>query len=303
MSVRAEARRERVSHPGREGGHVVGMQRRRLSLAMVEVVSEYGFDGATIARVCRRAGVSRRTFYEIFDDREQCLLAAFDQAVDHIARRLAPIYAGDGSWRERTRGSLIALLELLDGEPDLARMCVIETLKTGPLVSERRAQAIAGLVDLVEQGRSEAKRGNEPPPLAGQGVVGGALSIIQACLLEASSEEGSQGPVVALTSPLMSMIVHPYLGSAVARRELQRPAPEASTTTSNAKDPFKGLSIRFTYRTARVLATITEDPGASNRLIAEHSGIADEGQMSRLLSRLQRSGLIENQGDGQIKGE
>jgi DNA-binding MarR family transcriptional regulator len=69
------------------------------------------------------------------------------------------------------------------------------------------------------------------------------------------------------------------------------------------KDPFKGLSIRFTYRTARVLSTIASDPGASNRLIADTSGIVDEGQMSRLLTRLQRSGLIENRGEGQAKGE
>ena len=125
------------------------------------------------------------------------------------------------------------------------------------------------------------------------------MSVIHDRLLE----EGGV-PLVELANPLMSMIVQPYLGPTAARHELESPAPDARCTTANAvKDPFKGLSIRFTYRTARVLATIANESGASNRFVADSSGIADEGQMSRLLTRLQRSGLIENRGEGQPKGE
>jgi hypothetical protein len=108
-----------------------------------------------------------------------------------------------------------------------------------------------------------------------------------------------------LLNPLTAMIVHPYAGAAAARRELERPAPNSSAVTpANGKlDPFKGLSIRFTYRTARVLATIAEDGGASNRTIADSAGINDEGQTSRLLRRLQSAGLIENLGEGHARGE
>ncbi len=108
------------------------------------------------------------------------------------------------------------------------------------------------------------------PPLAGQGVVGGALSVIHARLLERppvpegrgkerapvpNGVERSPEPNPRLTDligPLMAMIVHPYLGSAAARRELERPVPKAEGTSNGTlKDPFKDLSIRFTYRTAR----------------------------------------------------
>ncbi|MGA7704589.1 MAG: helix-turn-helix domain-containing protein, partial [Solirubrobacteraceae bacterium] len=61
--------------------------------------------------------------------------------------------------------------------------------------------------------------------------------------------------------------------------------------------------IRFTYRTALVLGTIAEEPGASNRHVAERAGIVDEGQVSRLLRRLQDCELIENRGDGHARGE
>jgi len=99
------------------------------------------------------------------------------------------------------------------------------------------------------------------------------------------------------------MIVHPYLGAAAACRELERRAPDAPARLRGPIDPFKDLAIRVTYRTALVLSRIASDPGASNRYIATTSGVADDGQMSRLLRRLQHAGLIENHGNGQPKGE
>jgi AcrR family transcriptional regulator/DNA-binding MarR family transcriptional regulator len=286
----------------RQGGHVEEMQRRRLLLGMSEVLAEHGYEEASIGRVCKRAGVSRRTFYEIFHDRDECLLAAFDTAVERIAE---PVLAAwqDGSWRERVRGALTVLLEQLDADPAAARVCVVETLKGGPSVMEHRARIVSILVDAIEQGRGTAKSASEPPPLAGQGAVGGALSVLHTRLSQAPPS-GPSPPLSELTGALMAMIVHPYLGSAAARRELERPAPKAAGAHNGSiKDPFKDLSIRFTYRTARVLATIAANAGASNRFVADSSGVSDDGQMSRLLTRLERAGLIENGGQGRIKGE
>jgi DNA-binding MarR family transcriptional regulator len=132
---------------------------------------------------------------------------------------------------------------------------------------------------------------------------------LPACLVPeervARTGEAECRPLVELVNPLMAMIVHPYAGSAAARRELHRPAPKAPTASiaDGAQDPFKGLSIRFTYRTARVLATIARHSGASNRMIAGNAGINDEGQISRLLQRLQGAGLIENLSEGHNRGE
>ncbi|MGA9286635.1 MAG: TetR family transcriptional regulator [Solirubrobacteraceae bacterium] len=279
------------------------MQRRRLLLAMSEVLAEHGYEDASIGRVCKRAGVSRRTFYEIFHDRDECLLGAFDGAVERISEPVLAAWQGKGSWRERIRDALTALLERFDADPAAARVCVVETLKAGPSVLEHRACIVAVLVDAVERGRGEDKSASEPPPLAGQGVVGGALSVLHTRLSQAPPS-GPSLPLSELTGALLAMIVHPYLGSAAARRELERPAPKAAATHNGTiKDPFKDLSIRFTYRTARVLATIAANAGTSNRFVADSSGISDDGQMSRLLTRLERAGLIENGGEGRVKGE
>ena len=301
----------------RQGGHVAEMQRRRLLLAFGEVASGCGLEAATVGRVCEQAAVSRRTFYELFSDREDCLLAAFDQAIERFARCIGPVFEAKGPWRERMRGSLSVLLEQLDGEPDVARLCIVEAPRAGHELLERRSDVLGMLATAVDEGRAQTRSGAEPPPLTAQGVVGGALSVIHARLIETSSSSlsepsgngraksvGGTGALVDLTNSLMAMIVLPYLGPTAAQKELERPVPSAPhSSPRGGADPFKGLPIRFTYRTARVLDTIASEPGASNRHIADTSGIADEGQMSRLLRRLEGCELIENQGEGHTKGE
>ena len=111
----------------------------------------------------------------------------------------------------------------------------------------------------------------------------------------------------------MSMIVNPYLGPAAARRELELAVPHHShadraSSENGVGDPFKDLPIRITFRTARVLATIGELGGRgsdpSNRQVADAAGVPDQGQMSKLLRRLEGHGLIENVGTGgYAKGE
>ncbi len=285
------------------------MQRRRLLRAFTEIVARDGLDDAGVGRVCRRAGVSRRTFYDLFSDREACFLAAFDDAVERIAQSVVPAYSCGGRWRERVRGALAALLECFEEEPALVHVCLIESTKGGPALHARRRSVLDVLIAAIDQGRSEAKDGNVPVLLTGESVVGGAISVIQARALD----QGMRS-LIELLNPLMSMIVNPYLGAAAAKRELQFPSPPPKTSRNchsredhlagrHVQDPFKDLPIRITFRTARVLASVATRPGASNREIMGAAGVVDQGQMSKLLGRLEHNGLIENHGYGQAKGE
>jgi AcrR family transcriptional regulator len=294
-----------ASGKARQGAHVTEMQRRRLLSAMVEVLGEYGYEGATVGRICKRAGVSRRTFYDLYDDREGCFLDAFEVVITRLTEKVAPVFACDRRWRERVRGALTVLLESFDAEPALARLCLVETLKGGPQVLERRRAVTDALAAAIDAGRGDAK-GADPPPLTAESLVGGAVSVIHARLVERDLR-----PLVELVNPLMSMIVLPYLGQAAARREFDRPVPVPSPAAKGsnghvpapASDPFRGLPIRITFRTVRVLATVGAQPDASNREIGQHAGVADQGQMSKLLRRLEKAGLIENHGLGQVRGE
>jgi AcrR family transcriptional regulator len=282
---------------GRE--QVADIQRARMLAAMVDVVAERGAGNVTVAHVVARSGVSRRTFYELFEDGEDCFLAAFDAGVGRMTGEVAPAYEQPDRWREKVRAGLVASLSFLDRERGLARLLIVESLAAGPGTVERRSRVLDHLVAVVEEGRRETKHGAEPVPLTAEGVVGAVLGVLYGRLVERSP-----GRLVELTNPLMGMIVLPYLGPATARKELARAVPRTPSPPGPVNgDPLRELGMRLTYRTVRVLMAVAEHPGSSNRAVADGAGIADQGQISKLLARLHGLGLIENTGAGSARGE
>jgi AcrR family transcriptional regulator len=330
----------RRSRSPREGAvQVSEVQRARIMGAMVRVVAERGVGATTVSRVVKHASVSRRTFYELFSGCEDCFLAVFDEAVER-ASRIASDAAADtavavasprGMWREQVRAGLGALLGFFEEEPALGRLLVVDALGAGPRVLESRAGVLETLAGIVDRGRDEGKRGrgktasssssfsspsSASPPLTAEGTVGAVLAVIHARMTQPEDPR----PLTALLNSLMGMIVLPYLGRAAAAKELARPVPErprggASAAPRVARgarngsrggappDPLEGLDMRLTYRTLMVLSVIAAEPGASNRRVGEGAGIQDQGQISKLLGRLGKLGLIENSGAGQPKGE
>ena len=284
----------------------VEIQRARLLAAAVRAVDELGYPDTSVADITSRARVSRRTFYELFADREACLATVIEDILGLLSAELAAAGLEGLGWRERVRGGLLAILGFLDREPVLARVLVVQALRGGPRVLQRREAVLARLADVVDEGRLLSVRAERCTPLTAEGLVGAAFSIVYARLLR-----GERRPLTGLLGELMGMIVLPYQGAVAARREQARPAPAPSSRSTRAqrgsmesvRDPLGGVAMRLTYRTARVLEGIAEHPGASNRQAGERAGIADPGQVSKLLARLERLGLLANTGLGRVKGE
>ena len=281
------------------------IQRSRLLLAAAAVIAEVGYEQTSVQRITDRARVSRRTFYELFENREECLLALLDEAAGRVQRELEAADLEGLAWRERVRGGLWAILSFLDGEPVLARICVVHALHGGPRVLERREQILARLAGVLDECRREGTRGEECTLVTAEGLVGGVLGVVYARL-----RGGNPGPLTGLLEELMGMIALQYLGPRAARREQQRPAPapcpapEGGRASVGAeRDPLDEVDMRLTYRTARVLECISERPGASNRAVAESAGVTDPGQISKLLRRLERLELTVNTGGGHLSGE
>lgn len=268
--------------------------------AAVDAIKENGYAQLTVAQVIARAKVSRKTFYDLFEDREDCFLAIFEVTLAQLSARVVHAYEAEGSWRDAVRAALAALLRSIDEDPELARLCVVDALGGSPRVLAARALAIAALREAIDRGRDAAAQ-TDPPAVTAEGVVGAVLAVLHARLLERSHE-----PYIALHGSLMSMIVLPYLGARAAGTELRREPPRAPSRghgeRSVAADPMAGLDMRLTYRTVRVLSAIREHPAASNREVADGAGIVDQGQISKLLSRLEGLGLIENVDRVQGKG-
>jgi AcrR family transcriptional regulator len=301
------AKRPAVS-PARSPRAAIGeIQRARLLSAAASALDELGYPHTTVAHITERAGVSRRTFYDIFENCEECLRLVFEDILDRLAAELAAAELEGLPWRERMRSGLWAILCFLDREPALARICVVQSARGSQLVLERREQVLAQLAAAIDEGREESTRAGECLPLTAEGLVGAAASILYTRLLNRRRE-----PLTDLLGELMGMIVLPYLGSAAARRERSRPAPAPRRPAAH---PIRGgaavgiapalrdIPMRLTYRTVRVLEDVAEHPGVNNRTVAQDVGISDQGQVSKLLSRLERLGLLKNTGEGHTRGE
>jgi AcrR family transcriptional regulator len=303
-SASARARREDANGFAHE--QVAQIQRARILSAMFDVATEHGAANMSVADVVQRSGVSRRTFYEFFSDRDDCFLAAFEHALAVAGERVLPAYRSQRKWRDQIRAGLIAFLSFLDEEPVIGRLLIVESLSGGAQTLERRDQVLARVAEAIDEGRGETANAASLPALTADGLVGGALSVIHARLARPDGQ-----PLLDLASQLTSMIVLPYLGPAAARRELERPVESLRRALAGTDeqplvrplvDPFKDAGMRLTYRTVRVLLAIAENQDASNRLIGANAGMTDQGQISKLLGRLQRLQLIENAGLGPGQG-
>jgi AcrR family transcriptional regulator len=279
---------------------LANLQRARLIAAARQVVEELGYARLTVSSIITRAKVSRRTFYDLFADREDCFLAVLEQAVARPARLACKTYAQQESWRTGMRAALEAVLVLIDEEPGPARLCLIEALGGGARILSFRTELMNKIAHALDAGRSEPAALRNPPAITAEAVTGGVFAILHNKLCEKRRE-----PVVDLLGPLMSMITLPYLGTRAAGQELDKPSSGLARVNGHASSPESDparLNVRLTYRTARALMAIAARPGASNRDIALAAGIADQGQASKLLNRLSRLELIENTGAGRSKG-
>lgn len=282
---------------------LAGIQRARIVAAMTSVAARDGAGRASVARVVGHSSMSRRTFYELFEDREQCFVAAFDDGAERARQVVADAYGGSGKWRARLRDAIAALLGFFEGEPDLARVLVVEALAAGPVVLERRRSLLQAVATVVDRDGRAAAGNDRAPPLAADVALGGALSVVHSRIAADRASELSD-----LASPLASMLVLPYLGAAAARAELRSPASFAGARADRdsagaGEDPLQGLNMRLTYRTILVLKAVADRPGASNRQVADGASIRDQGQISKLLARLEHLGLVANDGLTGVKGK
>ena len=173
--------------PHRLGRDVVrASQRRRMLNALTDVVAEHGFSALTVTAVVSGAGVSRKTFYEHWRDRDECFLAAYEDGLaalraEMLAASTAAVAAG-ADIVEQLRASVRTYLAFLAERPALARTFVLEVLAAGPAALERRAAAYAEFADVTRQWHRQA-RASDPsvravPDAAYAAVVGAGHSLV-----------------------------------------------------------------------------------------------------------------------------
>jgi AcrR family transcriptional regulator len=160
------------------------VQRERILDAMTHVVAEIGYQSMTVTKVLDRAQISKITFYELFDNKEQCFIAAYDDAMAHAFERIERACAAEalGSPQQRLGAGVDALLDFFADEPDVARLCVLEVLAAGPAGRERRAATMDRLSAMMEALLAEVRPDGDLGALVARGLVGAAEDIVYAAV-------------------------------------------------------------------------------------------------------------------------
>jgi AcrR family transcriptional regulator len=200
---------------------VAESQRARLLAAIADEVSEHGYAETNIADVIARAGVSRKTFYQQFDGKDDCFAVAYGEEMDRLLQLTLSAFEAEGPpWARRLRGALTALCAALAGNPELARLCFVEGLDAGPLTAERRRDALRGLLPLFEAAPSDAL-GDSP---FGESLRIGRIGDL-AEMLHQEIAAGAGPTLPRLVPELTYLMALPFLGPERAARELGGPPP------------------------------------------------------------------------------
>jgi len=181
--------------------------------ATSQAVSELGYADLTVAAILERAGVSRKTFYEHFADKEECFLAAYDVFSEGLVRAVSDAYNAPVEWRDRVRDGLAEFLRVLASEPAFARMCIVEVLAAGEAALQRRDGVLRTFGVFFEAGRREASGDQDLPKLVSESVVGAIYELVYARILRNRTKE-----LPDLLPDLMYISLVPYLGREQATR-------------------------------------------------------------------------------------
>ncbi len=200
--------------PGRHGlprTFVAENQRERLLNGVVEAVAEHGYNATTIAAITAAAKISRRTFYEYFEGKEDCFGAAYEMIEAHVLDSMLAAPGAAAPWPDRVRARLAALLDVLSRDAAVSRCFLIEPLAAGGDVAARYREAMRLLAGALRP---------EPPPseldmeVRDQALIGGIATLIVRRL-----NAGGAARLPELLPDLTELALAPYLGREEAKRQ------------------------------------------------------------------------------------
>jgi AcrR family transcriptional regulator len=192
---------------------VAAHQRERIVAGLAEAVAERGYNAVTITQIAKSARVSKRAFYEQFESKEECFLAAFEIVIFHLRELIEDEIEPIPDWPHRVVAGLRALLEFLAADPALARLCLVDSITAGPAVAERFREQIDVFVPLLQPGRAERDNPRPLPDSTEETLIGALIS-----MLSRSLAFGSVASLSELLPDFVEFVLMPYLGPTEAHR-------------------------------------------------------------------------------------
>jgi AcrR family transcriptional regulator len=194
-------------------------QRERLIAALAAAVAEKGYRAVTITDITKQARVSRRVFYANFESKEECFLAAFEVIVGHLRELVTETAEGSDDWPEQAVLAAGAVLRFFAEEPDLARLCLVESQAAGPAVAARFHETVHAVVPYLEQGRDQRLGGRDLPPTTEDSTLGALILLAGRKVAAGEAEQLEE-----VLPDFVEFILAPYLGTEDAARFAHREA-------------------------------------------------------------------------------
>jgi AcrR family transcriptional regulator len=266
-------------------------QRDRLVMAMGELVAELDDTAIGVHRVCQRAGVSRRTFYELYVDREAALLDTLGVAQDRLISCVAEAVVTVGpEWEDRAVAATRALVGTLCADRILGYLCVVAPLAAGcdALILQRAT------IDEIGRLLGEPPRIAVPTDTVLAAALGGVWELLRRRLTAGDADGG-------LTGPAIYCVLAPFIGRrrAVTRASvLSDPTIFVARWTPSDAGAEHQPGLLVTELTRQTLEYLDNHPDATNIAVARAVDVRHESQMSRHLARLQREGVVRRRKEG-----
>ena len=218
--------------PGRHGlsrSFVADNQRGRILLATIDAIAATGYARMSVEDIVRGAGVSRRTFYELYDNKHDAFLAAFDAAAGALLHTVQAASERETTFEGKVIAGFRAFLETLAATPGPAQVCIVEALAAGPAAIERRTTVMAAFAQVIEDNAPMVPGSQTLPALTAETIVGGVYETIFRRIAAGRVHE-----LPALLPDLIESALLPYVGPRAAAAHARRlraiePVPVAET--------------------------------------------------------------------------
>jgi AcrR family transcriptional regulator len=246
--------------------------------AFTAVVAERGYANASVRHAIQRASMSPTTFYAIFRDKEDVMMAAIDSAGAQLVAAIIPAFRRNPDWAVSVRAALGTFFNFLASRPALARLMLVEVHAGGPTAVARREAALAPLHDLLGRWRVRAP---QMPAITIEAMNGGIYALAFKQVKEAGPES-----LPHLAAICTYFTLAPFIGAEAAC------AAANGDGLSRPLSPGADRPVGLEETPSRVLDLIVENVTASAERIAAITGLARD-EVAQSLETLAESGLIE----------
>jgi AcrR family transcriptional regulator len=268
-------------------------QRDRLVVAAGQLAAELGSSAVGVHHVCQRAGVSRRTFYDLYADRDACFVDAHQEAYGRLVGHVAEAVADAGvEWEDRAVAATQALLSAWEADRVLAHLCLVAAVGGNDETLALRRTAIAQLAALLGDAPAQ--------PLAAEPVLAGAIGSVWESVFRSLTEDPDTS-IIELAGTAIYLLLAPFVGRRqAAARAAGRGGGATYVTrwTPAVVGDSEDRGLLVTELTGQTLRYLNSHPGAANIDIARAVDVRHESQMSRHLARLERAGMVARRKEG-----